>query len=250
MNQIDDLMDKTNFVEVWSLKISQINRIQGETQTKKSRKYPNRNKNKFTKRAMSSHSKKLMAPLQQSRTTTTTSQPVRQQYRVIDEVTRNRRNRQLLDQLERDNFHEDPHANLVMHKKAPKFEDGTIRSSTNNSNATSSSSSNTRRSHIHRTRILTLPQMIEEDSKTEGPNYSTAVSPPPSNVIDSRTGKTLIQIPQRHFCSVCGFQAPYTCVTCGHRYCSVPCLVSHRETRCLKWTVWRFSLINDHGIII
>lgn len=166
-----------------------------------------------------------MAPLQQSRTTTT--QPTRQQYRVIDEVTRNRRNRQLLDQLERDNFHEDPHANLVMHKKAPKFDDGTsIRS--NNSSAS-------RRSH--RSRVMTLPQMIEEDSKTEAPNYSTAVSPAPSSVLDNRTGKTLIQIPQRHFCSVCGFQAPYTCVTCGHRYCSVSCLESHRETRCLKWTV-------------
>lgn len=201
---------------------------------------------------MATSAKKLMAPLQESRNKSLTQQqPIRQQYRVMDEVTRNRRNKQLLDQLERDNFHDDPHANLVMHKKAPKFEDGTIRGSTgttvstttssmtSNNNSSSSSSSSNRRSnvHHHRTRILTLPQMIEEDSKNPVPNYSSAASPPPESVTDKSSGRILIQIPQRHFCSVCGFQAPYTCVTCGHRYCSVSCLANHRDTRCLKWTV-------------
>jgi len=177
---------------------------------------------------MNSKSKsQLVAPLQESRRPTT--QPVRQQYRVLDETARNRRNRQMLDQLERDNFHDDPHANLVMHKKAPKFEDGTIKTG-------GSSTSTSRRSHGHRTRILTLPQMIEEDSKTPAPNYSSAAAPPPNNVTDP-PGKVLMMIPQRYFCSVCGFRAPYTCVTCGHRYCSVSCLAAHRDTRCLKWTV-------------
>ena len=179
---------------------------------------------------MSTSKSKLLAPLQETRKLVP-SQPVRQQYRVLDEGSRNRRNRQLLDQLERDNFHDDPHANLVMSKKVPKFDDGTIRSNAPTSN------NNTRKGHIHRTRVLTLPQMVEEDSKNPEPNYSSAAAPSPGSVRDATTGRLLMMIPQRNFCSVCGFGAPYTCVTCGHRYCSVSCLDTHRSTRCLKWTV-------------
>lgn len=182
---------------------------------------------------MSSKSKQLLASLQESRKPGS-QQPVRQQYRVMDEVSRHRRNRQLLDQLERDNFHEDPHANLVMHKKAPKFDDGTIKGSVNM--GTSGGSSNNRKSHVHRTRVLTFPQMVEEDSKKAEPNYSSASAPAPGAVHDA-SGRLLIMIPQRNFCSVCGFRAPYTCVTCGNRYCTVKCLHTHRDTRCLKWTV-------------
>ncbi|KAI7858152.1 hypothetical protein BDC45DRAFT_565502 [Circinella umbellata] len=42
--------------------------------------------------------------------------------------------------------------------------------------------------------------------------------------------------PPRHFCSVCGFQSSYKCLRCGMKYCSVKCLGTHQETRCLKWT--------------
>ncbi|KAJ8662955.1 hypothetical protein O0I10_001131 [Lichtheimia ornata] len=42
--------------------------------------------------------------------------------------------------------------------------------------------------------------------------------------------------PARHFCSVCGFQSNYKCLRCGMKYCSVKCLRTHQETRCLKWT--------------
>lgn len=160
------------------------------------------------------------------------NQPLRQQYRVLDDATRNRRAKQLLDHLERDNFHEDPHANLVMSKKAPKFEESPVKSGNNNNGAGSSSN---KRGHVHRTRMLTFAAMVEEDARNPPPNYTTAAAPPPDSVMDM-TGKLLIKIPQRHFCSVCGFKAPYTCVTCGNRYCSIPCLGTHRDTRCLKWT--------------
>lgn len=43
--------------------------------------------------------------------------------RVLDEGARRRRARKALEALEQDNFHDDPHANLVMSKKAPKFEE-------------------------------------------------------------------------------------------------------------------------------
>ena len=43
--------------------------------------------------------------------------------RVLDEAARRRRQRKALEALEHDNFSEDPHADLKMSKKAPKFEE-------------------------------------------------------------------------------------------------------------------------------
>lgn len=43
--------------------------------------------------------------------------------RVLDEASRKRRARKALEALEQDNYHEDPHADLVMSKKIPKFQD-------------------------------------------------------------------------------------------------------------------------------
>ncbi|KAI8096907.1 zinc finger, HIT-type containing 1 [Halteromyces radiatus] len=43
--------------------------------------------------------------------------------------------------------------------------------------------------------------------------------------------------PPRHFCSVCGFSSSYKCLRCGMKYCSLACLNTHKETRCMKWTV-------------
>ena len=40
------------------------------------------------------------------------------QRKVMDEATRRRRARKALESLEQDNFHDDPHADLVMSKKA------------------------------------------------------------------------------------------------------------------------------------
>lgn len=41
--------------------------------------------------------------------------------RVLDDVTRKRRAKKALEALEQDNYHDDPHADLVMSKKIPKF---------------------------------------------------------------------------------------------------------------------------------
>lgn len=40
---------------------------------------------------------------------------------------------------------------------------------------------------------------------------------------------------ERRFCSICGYQSKYTCLTCAARYCSIPCDQVHQETRCLKF---------------
>lgn len=46
-----------------------------------------------------------------------------EQKRVLDDVARRRRQRKVLEALESDNFSEDPHADLKMSKKAPKFDE-------------------------------------------------------------------------------------------------------------------------------
>lgn len=133
------------------------------------------------------------------------------QYRVMDEVARKRRLKHELDQLERDNYHEDPHANLTLSKKVPKFEDGP-------------KGERQRKSHL-RLRALNFAQLVDEDAKRPAPNYSTAVAPDPAK----------FNLPRRHFCSVCGYTGKYTCITCGSRFCSINCQATHKETRCLKW---------------
>ncbi|XP_068338186.1 SWR1 complex subunit 6-like isoform X2 [Pyrus communis] len=40
---------------------------------------------------------------------------------------------------------------------------------------------------------------------------------------------------RRHFCTVCGSAATYTCVRCGVRFCSGRCQNIHNDTRCLKF---------------
>lgn len=145
----------------------------------------------------------------------TSNATMRPQYRVMDEVARKRRLKHELEQLERDNYHEDPHANLMLSKKVPKFED---------SSKGGEKHAERRRSNL-RLRALNLAQLIDEDSKRLPPNYSTAVVPEPSK----------FNLPKRKFCGVCGHTGKYTCITCGSRFCSINCQGTHKETRCMKW---------------
>lgn len=163
----------------------------------------------------------------------------RKQYRILDESTRNRRNRQQLEQLERDNFHDDPHANLVMHKKAPKFED------INSKSSLTSPTTSGRRYNLPRSRQLTLNALIEEDSRSPAPNYlslmTRQMSKKKKNTANSNTPNIYLpnietSVIKRHFCNVCGFKGNYTCIVCGLRFCSTGCQVTHVETRCLKWS--------------
>lgn len=139
----------------------------------------------------------------------------RQQYRIMDDVARKRRLKHELDLLERDNYHEDPHANLTLNKKVPKFDDGPKGSEKN---------SDRRKSNL-RLKMLNFGQLVEEDSKRNPPNYTTATAPSPEK----------FNLPQRHFCGVCGHTGKYTCITCGARFCCMNCQQTHKETRCMKW---------------
>lgn len=140
--------------------------------------------------------------------------------RVLDESARRRRARKALEALEQDNFHEDPHADLVMSKKVPKFQDS--------SDATTRTrkTKKTKGAEYFKAKYRkTFVQLLEEDKayRPDPPNYSSAQAPEPI-------------LPDRHFCAVCGYFSQYTCTSCGTRYCSVKCLGTHLDTRCLKWT--------------
>ncbi|XP_075061094.1 zinc finger HIT domain-containing protein 1 [Mixophyes fleayi] len=139
------------------------------------------------------------------------------QRRVLDSATRQRRLNRQLDALEKDNFQDDPHANLPQLKRLPQFDDDT---------ETGKKKKKTRGDHFKQRFRKNFQALLEEQnlSTSEGPNYLTACAPA-SN------------FPQRHFCSVCGLPSNYCCVSCGSRYCCVKCLGTHQETRCLKWTV-------------
>jgi zinc finger HIT domain-containing protein 1 len=44
--------------------------------------------------------------------------------------------------------------------------------------------------------------------------------------------------PPRKFCSVCGHKGEYACTRCGMRYCSIKCNNHHKETRCMKFSLF------------
>ncbi|CAG5125910.1 unnamed protein product [Candidula unifasciata] len=144
-----------------------------------------------------------------------------QQMRVLDEAARRRRQRKALEALEQDNFSEDPHADLKMSKKAPKFEEVMDASSSLAGLKKKRKSKGDFKLRYRKTFAALLEEVHMQNK--DGPSYITACAPPS-------------QLPERHFCSVCGFPSNYTCVVCGSRYCCVKCLGTHQDTRCLKWT--------------
>ncbi|KAL3273007.1 hypothetical protein HHI36_014463 [Cryptolaemus montrouzieri] len=141
--------------------------------------------------------------------------------KIVDDSTRRRRFRRMLELLESDNYQEDPHADLVMSKKLPKFDDDLEHRSTR-------TKKKERMAEYYQNKYRkTFEQMVEEDrieaEKTGRISY-----------LDAEARST--DFVARKFCNVCGFFSKYTCVTCGIRYCSIRCMHIHQETRCLKWT--------------
>ncbi|KAK3837215.1 MAG: hypothetical protein JOS17DRAFT_437186 [Linnemannia elongata] len=72
-------------------------------------------------------------------------------------------------------------------------------------------------------KTLILESGIESHDPTE-PSYLTADMGPS-------------RYPARRLCSVCGWRGLYSCNRCGMRYCGLPCLKVHQDTRCMKLTV-------------
>jgi len=140
--------------------------------------------------------------------------------RVLDDAARQRRARKALESLEQDNNCDDPHADLVMSKKALSLfqeeEEVGARKAKRRARTTEYYKQRFRKN---------LAQLLEEEAGEQDGEvpYLAAALP------DSR-------LPPRRLCAVCGFPSSYSCSTCGTRYCSLRCLETHQDTRCLKWT--------------
>lgn len=92
--------------------------------------------------------------------------------RVLDDAARKRRARKAVEALEQDNFHEDPHADLVMSKKIPKFAD---------SNEKPTRKKKAKSADYYKMRFRkSFVQLVEEDAnfRPEPPNYLSAQAPP------------------------------------------------------------------------
>lgn len=143
--------------------------------------------------------------------------------RIVDETSRKRRHRKVMEILEADNYHEDPHADLIMSKKVPKFEENLE----TRSSARGSSKKKDRTPEYYQSKFRKhIMQMLEEDRNEaeQTGRYS---------YVDMACGDT--DAPYRHFCAVCGFFSQYVCLSCGMRYCGIRCMDTHMDTRCLKW---------------
>jgi len=140
--------------------------------------------------------------------------------RVLDDAARQRRARKALESLEQDNNCDDPHADLVMSKKALSLfqeeEEVGARKAKRRAKTTEYYKQRFRKN---------LAQLLEEEAgEQDGEVPYLAAALPDSN------------LPPRRLCAVCGFPSSYSCSTCGTRYCSLRCLETHQDTRCLKWT--------------
>lgn len=151
--------------------------------------------------------------------------------RVLDTATRQRRIDKQLEALEKDNFQDTPFQTTQQSpaKKRPRFGiEEELKSSTPQSSG--KKKRRTRGDDFKQRFRKTFTALLEEErlrlSKLEPgtPDYFSA------SVLPSKT-------PARHFCAVCGVFSKYSCVSCGARYCSINCYGTHKDTRCLKWTV-------------
>merc|ERR1719290_173256 len=116
-----------------------------------------------------------------------------QARRVLDSVARQRRARKALESLEQDNSHDDPHADLVMSKKALSlFQDESGQRRTKRK---------ARTTEYYKQRFRkNLAQLLEEEAgELDGSVAYLAAQLP-----DSR-------LPPRRLCAVCGFPSLYSC---------------------------------------
>lgn len=162
-----------------------------------------------------------------------------------DSARRNRRNRQL-DGLEQDNSHDDPHANIIWNKAAPKFGDEMIGGPP--AKKAKKGKDDKSASAVHpdkaRRRKLARPEFNKQRFKK---TFNAHVVEH-SKVIQSSTDADYRRInayflctappsnkPPRKFCAACGKTSNYSCIRCGARYCGIRCRDIHNDTRCMKW---------------
>ncbi|CAD6191648.1 unnamed protein product [Caenorhabditis auriculariae] len=170
--------------------------------------------------------------------------------KILDDSIRKQRQSKQIEGLELDNVQEDPHANIIWNKAAPKFEDEMIggnsaKKGKRGANEERQAGGSEKPAKPSRKRKMMRPEFqkqrfrkplllqIAEQSKairsSQNPDfrrvdaYERAQAPPTTR-------------PPRRFCAVCGFKSNYNCTKCGLKYCSIPCRDIHNDTRCMRWT--------------
>ncbi|KAL7077287.1 hypothetical protein ACQ4LE_002835 [Meloidogyne hapla] len=184
----------------------------------------------------------------------------------VDEAARRRRIQRHLETLEKDNFQDDPHENIIWNKSAPKFDDELIFSRSDETKKRKKKSNDppskicapehaTKKgkklvASLTKTRFRkTFTQLLlDAEKKWEEDKASTSSTTPSTSLTPGSSSLTLpfltytqitappSQLPPRKFCAVCGLKSCYTCVKCGAHFCSISCRDTHVDTRCLKWT--------------
>jgi len=157
--------------------------------------------------------------------------------RVLDDASRQRRARKALEALEADNNQDDPHADLVMSKKALSLfqdeggEPGVPERRTKRKGRTLEYYKMRFRKNFSQLLEEETYNMMDEDEE-DGVNGDQG---PVLGYLAAQVSES--RYPPRKLCAVCGFPSQYTCVTCGTKYCCLKCQETHQDTRCLKWTV-------------
>ena len=159
--------------------------------------------------------------------------------RVLDDASRQRRARKALEALEADNNQDDPHADLVMSKKALSlFQDEGGETAPQERRPKRKA----RTLEYYKLRFRkNLSQLLEEETMMMDDGEMPSEDGSEAGHDSALPGYITAQVsesryPPRKLCAVCGFPSQYTCVTCGTRYCCLRCQETHQDTRCLKWT--------------
>ncbi|CAO4379951.1 unnamed protein product [Caenorhabditis nigoni] len=167
--------------------------------------------------------------------------------RTLDENARKNRRTRQLDGLEQDNSHDDPHANIIWNKAAPKFGDeldGGPSSVKKSKKGKDDKAGPTVHGDKARRRKLARPEFNKQRFKK---SFNAHVVEH-SKIIHSSADADYRRInayflstappsskPPRKFCAACGKMSNYSCTRCGARYCGIRCRDVHNDTRCMKW---------------
>ncbi|KAL1923909.1 uncharacterized protein VTP21DRAFT_6944 [Calcarisporiella thermophila] len=141
---------------------------------------------------------------------------------VLDEEARRRSVQRRLAELERDNFTE---ADISFTAPAISIPPRKISLHPDDTKTKRRPTKEIRRLLLVKKNLNTLIEESRIDLlPPEVPTYLTADAAPS-------------MYPPRRFCSVCGYIGNYSCTRCGMRYCTLKCLATHEETRCMKVTL-------------
>lgn len=168
---------------------------------------------------------------------------------VLDEATRNRRQKKALEALERDNFQDDVPTSgiyvsdyrLQLNKKLQQRFSVAENSDPSDSTIDSSQFINTGMPNENEPGSNKKKRLKSESKLRFRKTFAALLDEEQGLASETRFNYFSINVqpsafPPRKFCSVCGFDCTYTCVQCGTKYCSTKCLQTHKDTRCLKWT--------------